>query len=207
MALGQQHRFRITVMLATWIVAIIIAQPATADIYTYLDESGVRHISNIPDDPRYRLLGRSDGRSALKTSLRTPADQSFRVRRDRLSRTIERVSRALDLDPGLIKAVIQAESAFDPDAVSHAGAVGLMQLMPATAARYGVKNRRDPVQNLVGGARYLRDLLDEFKNLKLALAAYNAGEEAVRRYGYQIPPYQETQTYVKRVERFYANYR
>jgi soluble lytic murein transglycosylase-like protein len=81
-----------------------------------------------------------------------------------------------------------------------------MQLMPATAARYGVKNRRDPVQNLVGGARYLRDLLDEFNNLQLALAAYNAGEAAVRRYGYQIPPYEETQTYVKRVERFYANY-
>lgn len=187
--------------------ALLVAQPAAADIYTYLDENGVRHISNIPDDPRYRLLGTKDGRAALKVSLEAPAPpSSFKMRRDKYSRTIDRVSRALDLDPSLIKAVIQAESAFDPEAVSHAGAVGLMQLMPATAARYGVKNRRDPVQNMVGGARYLRDLLDEFNDLQLALAAYNAGEEAVRRYGYKIPPYEETQTYVQRVQKFYARY-
>jgi len=117
------------------------------------------------------------------------------------------VAQALSLDPALIEAVIQAESAFDPHAVSHKGAVGLMQLMPATAARYGVSDRRDPIQNIIGGARYLRDLLDEFRDIPLALAAYNAGENAVRRYGNSVPPYRETQTYVHRVQTFYQRFR
>jgi soluble lytic murein transglycosylase-like protein len=100
--------------------------------------------------------------------------------------------------------VVQAESAYNSKAVSTAGAMGLMQLMPATAERYGVADVWDPRQNLNGGARYLRDLLDMFKNnLKLALAAYNAGESAVMKYGNRIPPYPETQNYVRKVIDFY----
>ena len=103
--------------------------------------------------------------------------------------------------------MVTAESAYDPVAVSSAGAVGLMQLMPGTAERYGVRNRRDPRQNVLGGVRYLRDLLVQFDDLTLALAAYNAGENAVIRYGNRIPPYPETQNYVRKVLTFYRDYR
>ena len=106
------------------------------------------------------------------------------------------------LAPELIHAVIKAESNYNPEAVSHAGAVGMMQLMPMTAKRLGVEDSRDPAQNIEGGSKYLRELLDLFDNdLKLALAGYNAGEGAVMKYGNDIPPYKETQNYVKIVLR------
>ena len=105
--------------------------------------------------------------------------------------------------PALLHAVIRTESAYQPNALSHAGACGLMQLMPQTAARFNVRDIWDPAENIRGGATYLRLLLDMFDNdLRLALAAYNAGENAVKRYGNEIPPYQETQDYVRRVLRF-----
>ena len=111
----------------------------------------------------------------------------------------------MSLEPELLHAVVRAESAYDPDAVSSAGAVGLMQLMPDTARRYGVSDRRDPDANVLAGASYLRDLIAEFEqDLELALAAYNAGENAVRSYGNRIPPYPETQGYVRKVLRYYA---
>ena len=107
------------------------------------------------------------------------------------------------LIPELLHAVIEAESAYDPDAVSHAGAVGLMQLMPATAKRFGVTDRTSPTQSIEGGAHYLRVLLDYFDNdLTLAIASYNAGEGAVIKYGRKIPPYRETQNYVVKVKKF-----
>ncbi|MEJ2308142.1 MAG: lytic transglycosylase domain-containing protein [Gammaproteobacteria bacterium] len=105
--------------------------------------------------------------------------------------------------PELIHAVIEAESAYDPKSVSTAGAVGLMQLMPGTAKRFGVNDRTDPDQNVDAGANYLRTLLDLFDNdVKLALASYNAGEGAVIKYGRIIPPYSETRNYVARVLRY-----
>jgi soluble lytic murein transglycosylase-like protein len=105
--------------------------------------------------------------------------------------------------PELLHAVIRAESAYQPNALSHAGACGLMQLMPATAARFRVRNIWDPAENIEGGATYLRFLMDLFDNdLRLALAGYNAGENAVKRYGNQIPPYPETQNYVRKVLQF-----
>ena len=104
--------------------------------------------------------------------------------------------------------MITAESAYNPDAVSTAGAVGLMQLMPDTATRYGVRNRRDPVANVSGGTQYLHDLMTMFDgNLVLALAAYNAGENAVINNGNRIPPYKETETYVQRVLKYYNDYK
>ena len=112
------------------------------------------------------------------------------------------------LPKSLVHAVITAESAYDPSAISRAGAVGLMQLMPETAKRYGVRNRMNPYENIHGGSRYLRDLLIMFdNNLILALAAYNAGEGAVKKYGYRIPPFKETQTYVKKVIAYYKKYK
>ena len=104
--------------------------------------------------------------------------------------------------PRLVQALISVESGWDPAAVSPKGAKGLMQLMPKTVQRYGVRDPFDPLESLEAGVRYLRELLDEFRDLRLALAAYNAGEEAVRRYG-GIPPYPETQAYVREVMRRY----
>ncbi len=109
------------------------------------------------------------------------------------------------IDHHLILAVMKQESSFNPQAISYKGARGLMQLMPATAARFGVRDIFDPAQNIDGGARYLRFLLDTFKgDVELALAGYNAGEHAVARYGNQIPPYRETQDYVRKISAHYA---
>jgi len=121
---------------------------------------------------------------------------------------IDAIARRHGVDPHLVRAVIRVESNFDPKAVSPKGAAGLMQLMPETAMRYGVENRFDPTQNVEGGVRYLRDLMAMFDgNLSLALAAYNAGEGAVIKYGRRIPPYPETQQYVVGVRSFYNQFR
>ena len=109
------------------------------------------------------------------------------------------------VDERLVHAVIQTESAYNAHAVSRAGAVGLMQLMPDTARRYGVFDRHDPNQNIDGGTKYLKYLLGLFNSLDLAIAAYNAGENAVMRHGYSIPPYPETQNYVRQVLSRYRN--
>lgn len=112
---------------------------------------------------------------------------------------IDRASQKYGVDADLVKAVIQNESAYDAQAISSAGAMGLMQLMPATAANLGVEDPMDPAQNIEGGVKLLRELLNQFSgNLTNTLAAYNAGPGAVQQYG-GVPPYQETQTYVKRV--------
>lgn len=114
-------------------------------------------------------------------------------------------SKRNSVDPLLIYSIMHQESSFKPRAMSHKGARGLMQLMPATAARFGVTNTWDPKQNIEGGARYMRFLLDMFAgDVKLALAGYNAGEGAVLKYGYQVPPYSETQEYVRRIGRRYS---
>jgi soluble lytic murein transglycosylase-like protein len=121
---------------------------------------------------------------------------------------IARVAREQKLDPALLHAIVTVESAYNAHAKSPKGATGLMQLMPATAKRYGVTDLLNPLENLRAGARYLRDLLALFNdNLRLVLAAYNAGEGAVIRSGNRIPPYPETRAYVPRVLQHYENYR
>jgi soluble lytic murein transglycosylase-like protein len=122
-------------------------------------------------------------------------------------RQSEQLARKYGLNPRLVQAVITVESNFDVDAVSFAGAQGLMQLMPATSQAYGIRNPFDPAENLAGGIRHLRDLLEHFAgNLSLALAAYNAGTAAVEKFQ-GIPPFSETQTYVQRVLRLYKGNR
>ena len=128
--------------------------------------------------------------------------------RARFAGHIQAAAQAANLDPLLLHAVISAESGYDALARSPRGARGLMQLMPDTARRYGVRNPLDPEQNIYGGAAYLRDLLTLFGNdLKLALAAYNAGEGSVLEYGNRIPPYRETTRYVPKVLSYYQRYK
>ncbi len=117
---------------------------------------------------------------------------------------VQTMARRYKIPATLIHSIIRAESAYDSRAVSHKGALGLMQLMPATAKAYGVRDAFDPAQNIEGGVRYLRDLIKLYdKNTKLVLAAYNAGQEAVKKYG-GIPPYRETLNYIKRVQSSYS---
>jgi soluble lytic murein transglycosylase-like protein len=117
---------------------------------------------------------------------------------------VTQAAKKYSIDAKLLHAVIRTESAYNEKAISSAGAMGLMQLMPATAKRYGVSNRKDAKQNIDGGAHYLKDLLKMFNsNLKLVLASYNAGEGAVKKYNNTIPPYPETQNYVRKVLAFY----
>jgi soluble lytic murein transglycosylase-like protein len=184
------------------ILAVVNAPLAMADIYKYVDAEGHVYLTDRPDHKGYKLLvktwkGWKAGRSKIDLA-------RLEQNRRRFSPMIMQVAKQYQLPETLLHAVIKAESAYDPNAVSTAGAVGLMQLMPDTARRYGVQDRRDPIANMHGGSRYLRDLLGMFNNnLTLAIAAYNAGENAVIGYGYKIPPYDETRVYVKKVLQFY----
>lgn len=161
-----------------------------ADVYARQDDTGILHLTDTPVEAGFERL--------LDTQPeRTPGEAS-RIRRHPDS--VARASQASGVDARLINAVIAVESAHNARAVSPKGAAGLMQLMPDTARRYGVLDRFDPDQNVMGGALYLRDLMQRFDNrLELVLAAYNAGESAVERHGRKIPPYAETLRYVPRV--------
>ncbi len=178
---------------------------AFADIYKYVDKYGRVTLTDKPDNSEFKRLVKTwKGWEEAKSQI---ALKDFDKNKQRHSSTIDWVAKRYGLPPSLVHAVISAESAYDTNAISRAGAVGLMQLMPGTAKRYGVVNRRNPVDNVDGGTRYLRDLLAMFdNNLMLALAAYNAGEGAVKEYGNKIPPYEETKNYVIKVIDFYKRY-
>ena len=153
----------------------------------------------------HRVADTSPPPSSFQKSLKQP-HKINQANKKRYSPDIQRIAKKYRLDPALIHAVISAESGYNPNAVSSKGAIGLMQLMPATARRFGV-DPYNPVANITGGARYLRLLLNRFKNISLVLAAYNAGEGAVKRYRNTIPPYPETRRFVVRVIHFYMYYR
>jgi soluble lytic murein transglycosylase-like protein len=174
---------------------------ANAKIYTYLDAQGQRHYTDVPDNNRYRLLVLSP---QDRTASGDRYDFQLLAKAAQYDAIIEHAAVSAALEPNLLRAVIVVESGFNSRAVSKRGAVGLMQLMPATASRYGVLNPYDARQNVHGGARYLKFLIDRFgHDVRLALAAYNAGEEAVDRNGGQIPPFSETMAYVPRVLKIY----
>ena len=170
-------------------------------IYTYVDADGVRHFTDRPDNDRYRRL-------ILSPHERTVSgdryDAAMLARAGQYDSIIEHAAVSASVEPNLLRAVIVVESGFNSRALSKRGAMGLMQLMPATAQRFGVSNAYDPRQNVHAGARYLKFLMDRFgQDVRLALAAYNAGEQAVDRSGGQIPPYEETLEYVPRVLKIY----
>jgi len=170
-----------------------LTPPAFASsLYRRVDEEGVTHFTNAPTDPRFKQVGGLSG--TAQGWFRLPE-----VVRTRYSQEIREIAARHRVDADLVEAVIRVESAFNPRAVSNKGAQGLMQLMPRTASALGVRNVFDPYQNIEGGVRHLRYLLDRYPgNVPLALAAYNAGEKAVDQYR-GIPPYGETTQYVQKI--------
>ena len=169
-----------------------------ADVYRYTAPDGQVYYTDDPSHNKYKLIIRT------KPKRYNIAFKDLKKNKKKYTPLIQEAAAKHGIDPKLVHAVIYAESAYDAKAISSAGAVGLMQLMPATARQYGAKNRKDPKQNIFAGTRYLKYLLGLFNNdLELSVAAYNAGENAVKKYKNQIPPYPETQKYVKQVLRLY----
>ncbi len=188
------------IFLRLLLIGVCIGLPfsAVAEIYKYRGADGSIHFTDKPMRGNYRLLWRSGKEKRNRQSNYNLI--RFRRNKAELTPIIDDIAKQLHLHPGLLHAVVMVESAYDPKALSRKGARGLMQLMPETAKRYGVSDYYDPRQNLQAGGEYLRDLLQLFEyDIKLALAAYNAGENAVFKYDKQIPPYPETQNYVKKV--------
>jgi soluble lytic murein transglycosylase-like protein len=219
---GVAMRWFIT-MAGLVVAAGMLAPAAMADIYVYRDENGVTNATNIMPPARYKIdkVFRDSGRTKVaKVTPQAPGSPYIKTARGTINTLpladpptsaavhaiMAEAATALKLDKALVRAIIQTESAFNVHATSPKGARGLMQLMPETAARYGVRDIFDPEQNIWGGTRYMRDLLEKFnQDLPLAIAAYNAGENAVVRYG-GIPPYPETRNYVQRVMALHQQY-
>lgn len=185
------------VLLSTAALCLgLAAVPASAQIYVSRDAAGTIVLSDRP------LAGAAPSTYAVRntTNLRTTRSVPSDVQ-SLYDDTIESAAATHGVRPELVRAVIQVESGFNPRARSNKGAMGLMQLMPRTAADLGVDNPWDPVQNIEGGVAYLGSLIREFGDEVLALAAYNAGPGAVNRYGQRVPPYRETQDYVQKITR------
>jgi soluble lytic murein transglycosylase-like protein len=171
------------------LIVLLLPAGAFADIYKYVDSRGVIHFTNTPTRNEFRLYQKEGGAKMTVQDV------------------IQRYAKFYQLDQALVSAVIKVESDFNPNAVSRKGALGMMQLMPKTARMLKVQNPLDPEQNIRGGSRYLRMMLDQFEgNFDLALAAYNAGPTAVRNFG-GIPPYSETIRYVDKVKHYFGLYR
>ena len=178
---------------------IPIVNSSYADFYSYVDQKGVHHYTNIPPtDKKYKLKWRTK-KASVKPNGIYNYPKSY-------EEDILRAAKQHDVDPDLVKAVIKVESNFNSSAISRKGAMGIMQLMPDTAEGYSVDNPFNPKENIDGGTKYLKKLIEMFGgDLKLALAAYNAGENAVIKYGFRIPPYNETIDYVEKVLMHYNN--
>lgn len=182
---------------------ILIVSPCCADIYRYEDDEGIIHFTDAPTDRRFKVFMRD-----LKKDkqLRTKLQLASSVTPAEYEQIISSCASKYGVNPSLIKAVIHAESGYNPNAISRKGASGLMQLMPGTARSLHVSNSFDPKDNVEGGVKYLRFLLDTFRgDVPLAVAAYNAGLNKVAKYG-GIPPYNETRTYVNRVLSYMQSY-
>ncbi len=192
-----------TAVFMTLFLVSLGAVRAQADIYRYEDDEGIVHFTDAPTDKRFKIFMRD-----LKKDkqLRTKLQFASTVNPAEYDHIIASCASKYGVSASLIKAVIHAESGYNPQAVSRKGASGLMQLMPETARSLKVSNRFDPKDNVEGGVKYLRFLLDTFRgDVSLAVAAYNAGLNKVARYG-GIPPYNETRTYVNRVLSYMQSY-
>lgn len=196
------------ISVVIWALSVGWSASAMADIYAYTDVNGVRHITNVPNgDKRYDLIYKSRYTKPKGWNDAPLSSTRWSLNRAAYDDLIRSTALQHGVDPNLVRAVVHAESGFNPQALSPKGATGLMQLMPATASRFGVSNIYDPNENVRGGVAYLRFLLNLFnQDARLAVAAYNAGEGAVQKFG-GIPPYDETTTYVARVMNLHGRYR
>jgi hypothetical protein len=197
-------KYKLITCSAVLFSLLATSSSSVADIYKYEDAEGVIHFTDAPTDRKFKIFMRDIQKDKrLRTNFgfgkisRSPAE---------FDAIISSCANEFGVDKSLVKAVIQAESGYNPNAVSSKGAAGLMQLMPGTAQDLKVADSFNPTDNIRGGVRYLRFLLDTFKgNVTLALAAYNAGLARVAKYG-GVPPYDETRNYVNRVLSYQKNY-
>jgi soluble lytic murein transglycosylase-like protein len=192
------------ITLVIFFCLLFLTTFSSAGIYRYVDENGVIHFTNCPRDPKFKLYIRES-----KDDVGNGNRSSFSYIKDsnQYDSLISELSKKYQVDFALVKAMIRAESGFNPYAVSRKGAKGLMQLMPETALRLNVSNSFNPRENIEGGVRYFKYLLSLFNDdLQLSLAAYNAGENVVGELR-SIPPYRETVDYVKKVLSYYQSYK
>lgn len=184
--------------IGTLIVSVGWGSICLADVYKFTAPDGGVFYTDRPKHNKFKLIIRSKPKG-YKASFK-----HLKKNKKKYTPIILQAALQHGIDPKLVHAVIYAESAYNAKAVSSAGAVGLMQLMPATARQYGVSNRKDPKQNVFAGTQHLKYLLGLFNDdLSLSIAAYNAGENTVKKYNNQIPPYPETRKYVKQVLHLY----
>jgi soluble lytic murein transglycosylase-like protein len=194
----------VALLLAVTLILHVFPRQALADVYKFTDQYGVTHYTNEPGRADYqRMVEVLQDEGPLNRAKVKPIKSNLQAYSNHVLAAAEETG----VDSALVHAVITAESAYNPRAISRAGAKGLMQLMPGTAQRYKVEDVFDPAENIKGGTRYLRDLLVLFNDdLELAIAAYNAGENAVIKHRRRIPPYAETLAYVPKVMRLYKKY-
>jgi soluble lytic murein transglycosylase-like protein len=195
--------------IAVALLVSLPAAPSRADIYQYVDETGVLHFTNVDGGGKHRRRIKSEPKKSRKSAAAgnpRPDSRQPDSPADVPSAYSDIIGAACDrygVDPMLVHAIVKVESDFNPYALSSKGAMGLMQLMPQTAVNMNIRNSFNPKENIEGGVKYLRYLLDRYEgNVSLALAAYNSGETAVQRWG-SIPPFKETQNYVKRILMIY----
>ena len=178
-----------------------------ADIYGYTDGAGTLVLSDVKHDNRYGLLLQTEIKKNPALAVPLSGGGINWANQKRYAALVAQTAKTYQLDEALLHALISTESGYEPSALSKKGAIGLMQVMPGTGKSFGAQDLYDPAQNLAAGARYLQALMRQFNNdLSLSLAAYNAGENAVLRYGKRIPPYRETQQYVPRVLALYKKF-
>jgi len=195
---GRGSNFSKIFVLSAIIILIATVISVHADIFMYIDDNGVMHFTNAPTSNQYDYKVYIKERASISTKFHST---------DKYDKFISDASREFDVDSRLLKAMIKAESDFDPRAISRKGATGLMQIMPENFKMLKLENPFDPWQNIRAGAQYFKKLYERFNGkLALSLAAYNAGPTAVDRYK-SIPPYQETEEYVRRVLRYYRTFK
>jgi hypothetical protein len=203
---GQRIKSTLTLLGIGILLGFLLWKPAPgyAELYKYFENGVVHYTNRHPQQKGYEIV-REDSALAVIVHPTKTTSASSPQETPAYGDLIEKIAKTYQLNPDLVKAIITVESNYNKNVVSRKGAQGLMQLMPATAERFGVSDVFDPKDNITGGVKFLRYLLDEFgeDNLELVLAGYNAGEEAVHQYDNKIPPYEETQQYVKKVLAIY----